>query len=100
MAEYNSQSIDIDLEDMFNGLSQEDQMEYLADMFGNLPGEEERADVVKDNISYLEDDTVIDIIADAFVDLSSSDRQETAERIVDTLTPAQREALVKYIEEV
>lgn len=85
---------------MFNGLSQEDQMEYLADMFGNLPGEEERADVVKDNISYLEDDTVIDIIADAFVDLSSSDRQETAERIVDTLTPAQREALVKYIEEV
>ena len=50
MAEYNNQSIDIDLEDMFNNLSDEDQEEFLVDMFRNLPGEEERADVVKDNV--------------------------------------------------
>lgn len=47
MAEYNNQSIDIDLEDMFNNLLDEDQEEFLVDMFRNLPGEEERADVVK-----------------------------------------------------
>lgn len=47
MAEYNNQSIDIDLEDMFNNLSDKDQEEFLVDMFRNLPGEEERADVVK-----------------------------------------------------
>lgn len=41
MAEYNNQSIDIDLEEMFNGLSKEDQEEFLVDMFRNLPGEEE-----------------------------------------------------------
>lgn len=46
MAEYNNQSIDIDLEDMFNNLSDKDQKEFLVDMFRNLPGEEERADVV------------------------------------------------------
>lgn len=44
MAEYNNQSIDIDLEDMFNNLSDKDQEEFLVDMFRNLPGEEERAD--------------------------------------------------------
>lgn len=52
MAEYNNQSIDIDLEDMFNNLSDKDQEEFLVDMFRNLPGEEERADVVKDNMWY------------------------------------------------
>lgn len=50
MAEYNNQSIDIDLEDMFNNLSDKDQEEFLVDMFRNLPGEEERADVIKDNM--------------------------------------------------
>lgn len=29
MAEYNNQSIDIDLEEMFNGLSNEDKEEFL-----------------------------------------------------------------------
>ena len=64
MAEYNNQSIDIDLEEMFNNLSDKDQEEFLVDMFRNLPGEEERADVVKDNMWYLEDDTAADIITD------------------------------------
>ena len=40
MAEYNNQSIDIDLEEMFNGLSDEDQEEFLVDMFQNLSEEE------------------------------------------------------------
>ena len=53
MAEYNNQSIDIDLEDIFNNLSDKGQEEFLVDMFRNLPGEEERADVVKDNMWYL-----------------------------------------------
>lgn len=97
MAEYNNLSIDIDLEDMFDGLSQKDQMEYLVDMFGNLPGEEERADVVKENIWYLEDDTVIDIITDTFDSMNSSDQKEIAERIADVMTPEQREALIDYI---
>lgn len=97
MAEYNSQSIDIDLEEMFNGLSYEDQEEFLVDMFRNLPGEEERADVVKENIWYLEADTTVDIIEDAFNALNSSSKQEAAERIADALTPAQAEELIQYI---
>ena len=48
MAEYNNQSIDIDLEDMFNSLSDKDQEEFLVDMFSNLPGEEERAVEIDD----------------------------------------------------
>lgn len=97
MAEYNSQSIDIDLEEMFNNLSDKDQEEFLVDMFRNLPGEEERADVVKDNISYLDDDTVIDIVADTFESMDFMDRQTTAERIVDVMTDRQREALAEFI---
>lgn len=50
MAEYNNQSIDIDLEDMFNNLSDKDQEEFLVDMFRNLPGEEERADIIHPQI--------------------------------------------------
>ena len=46
MAEYNNQSIDIDLEEIFNGLPDEDQKESLVDMFQNLE-EENRKNVVK-----------------------------------------------------
>lgn len=99
MAEYNNQSIDIDLEEMFNNLSDKDQEEFLVDMFRNLPGEEERADVVKDNMWYLEDDTAADIITDTFERMSSSDQKEIAERIADALTPAQSEELINYIQE-
>jgi DNA-directed RNA polymerase specialized sigma24 family protein len=99
MAEYNNQSIDIDLEEMFNGLSDEDQEEFLVDMFQNLSVEETRKNVVKDNIWYLDADSTIEIIEDAFNTLNSSSRQEAAERIADALTPEQREALVEYIKE-
>ena len=99
MAEYNNQSIDIDLEEMFNGLSDEDQEEFLVDMFKNLSVEETRKNVVKDNIWYLDADSTIEIIEDAFNTLNSSSRQEAAERIADALTPEQREALVEYIKE-
>lgn len=99
MAEYNNRSIDIDLEEMFNGLSDEDQEEFLVDMFQNLSVEETRKNVVKDNIWYLDADSTIEIIEDAFNTLNSSSRQEAAERIADALTPEQREALVEYIKE-
>ena len=99
MAEYNNQSIDIDLEEMFNGLSDEDQEEFLVDMFQNLSVEETRKNVVNDNIWYLDADSTVDIIEDAFIALNSSSRQEAAERIVDAMTPEQREALVEYIKE-
>ena len=97
MAEYNNQSIDIDLEEMFNGLSDEDQEEFLVDMFQNLSEEETRKNVVKDNIWYLDADSTVEIIEDAFNTLNRSSRQEAAERIADALTPVQREALVVYI---
>lgn len=99
MAEYNNQSIDIDLEDMFNNLSDKDQEEFLVDMFQNLSVEETRKNVVKDNIWYLDADSTIEIIEDAFNTLNSSSRQEAAERIADALTPEQRKALVEYIKE-
>ena len=99
MAEYNNQSIDIDLEEMFNGLSDEDQEEFLVDMFQNLSEEETRKNVVKDNIWYLDADSTVEIIEDAYNTLNSSSRQEAAERIVDAMTPEQLEALVEYIKE-
>ena len=99
MAEYNNQSIDIDLEEMFNGLSNKGQEEFLVDMFQNLSEEETRKNVVKDNIWYLDADSTVEIIEDAFNSLNSSSRQEAAERIADVLTPEQREALVEYIKE-
>ena len=99
MAEYNNQSIDIDLEEMFNGLSDEDQEEFLVDMFQNLSEEENRKNVVKDNIWDLDADSTVEIIEDAFNSLNSSSGQEAAERIADALTPEQREALVEYIKE-
>lgn len=95
MAEYNNQSIDIDLEDMFDNLSDKDQEEFLVDMFTNLPNEEARMNVVKDNMWYLEDDTTADIITDTFWKMDSSDQKEIAERIADAMTPEQREALIE-----
>lgn len=97
MADYNSQSIDIDLEEMFNNLSDEDQEEFLTDMFRNLSDEDIRKNVVKDNMFNLDNDTTIDIIANAFWSMSSSDQKDTAERIADVMTPEQREAFIEYI---
>lgn len=84
---------------MFNGLSDEDQEEFLVDMFQNLSAEETRKNVVNDNIWYLDADSTVDIIEDAFIALNSSSRQEAAERIADAMTPEQREALAEYIKE-
>lgn len=76
MAEYNNQSIDIDLEEMFDNLSDKDQVEFLVDMFTNLPDEGTRMDVVKEHIWYLDDDTVADIITDTFWKMNSSDQKK------------------------
>lgn len=97
MEEYNNQSIDIDLEEMFDNLSDKDQVEFLVDMFTNLPDEGTRMDVVKEHIWYLDDDTVADIITDTFWKMDSSDQKDIAERIADVMTPEQREALIDYI---
>lgn len=99
MADYNSQSIDIDLEEMFNNLSDKGQEEFLVDMFRNLSDEDIRKNVVEDNISYLDNDKAIDIIVQAFESMDFMDRQTTAERIVDVMTDRQREALAEYIKE-
>ncbi len=99
MSEYNNQSIDIDLEEMFDNLSDKDQVEFLVDMFTNLPDEGTRMDVVKEHIWYLDDDTVADIITDTFWKMDSSDQKDIAERIADVMTPEQREALIEYIKE-
>lgn len=100
MAEYNNQIIDIDLEEMFNGLSNKGQEEFLIDMFRNLFDEDSRFNVANDNMSYLEYDTVVDIVVNAFENMDFMDRQTTAERIVDAMTDRQREALAEYIKEV
>lgn len=97
MAEYNNQSIDIDLEEIFNGLSNEDQEEFLIDMFTNLQDEGARKKVVKDNMWYLDEDTADDIIIDTFWTMNSSQQKDIAERIADIMTPEQREALIDYI---
>lgn len=97
MAEYNNQSIDIDLEEMFDNLSDKDQVEFLVDMFMNLPGAEERKNVAKENMWYLEDDDAADIITDTFWSMDSSNQEEIVERIADVMTPEQREALIEYI---
>jgi hypothetical protein len=97
MADYNSQSIDIDLEEMFNGLSENDQVEYLTDIFDNLSDEDTQKDVLETNLLLLGDETTIDIIVNAFWSMSSSDQKDTAERIADVMTPGQREALIEYI---
>lgn len=97
MEEYNNLSIDIDLEDMFDNLSEDGQEKFLIDMFINLPGEEERKNVVKDNMYYLDEDTTADVITETFWTMSSSYQKEVAERIADVMTPEQREALIEYI---
>lgn len=51
------------------------------------------------NLTLLDDDTTIDIIVYAFGIMDDSNRQEAAERIVDVMTPEQREALIEYIKE-
>lgn len=98
MAEYNNQSIDIDLEEMFNGLSEEDQEEFLVDMFQNLSDEDSRKRVVGDNIWYLEIDNTVDIIVQAFDSLDVNGQKDAAERIADALTPEQLEELEEFIE--
>lgn len=95
MAEYNNQSIDIDLEEIFNGLSGEDQEEFLIDMFSNLTDEGARKNVAKENMWYLDYDTTADIITDTFWSMDSSNQKETAERIADVMTPEQRKALIE-----
>ena len=100
MAEYNNQSIDIDLEEMFNGLSNKCQEEFLIDMFSNLYDEDSRYNVVNENMKYLEYDTAADIIVDTFESMSSYDKKDIAERIADALTPEQREELIEHMKEV
>lgn len=97
MAEYNNQGIDIDLEEMFNGLSNKGQEEFLLDMFSNLYDEDSRSNVVNGNMQNLEYDTAADIIIDTFESMSSYDKKDIAERIADALTPEQREELVEHI---
>lgn len=100
MAEYNNQSIDIDLEKMFNNLSENDQFEYLTDMFDNLSDGDTQKDVLETNLVLLDDEIIIDIIVNAFKRLDDSDRRDCAERIADAMTPEQREALIEYIKEI
>lgn len=99
MAEYNNQSIDIDLEEMFNGLSNKGQEEFLIDMFSNLYDEDSRCNVVNDNMQNLEYDTAAEIIIDTFESLDSYNKTDIAERIADALTSEQREELIQYIKE-
>ena len=99
MAEYNNQSIDIDLEEMFNGLSNKCQEEFLIDMFSNLYDEDSKCNVVNGNLQNLEYDTAADIIIDTFESLDSYNKKDIAERIADALTPEQREELIEHIKE-
>ena len=100
MAEYNNQSIDIDLEEIFNGLSNKGQEEFLVDMFRNLFDEDSRYNVVNDNMLYLEYDTAADIIFNTFESMSSYYKKDIAERIADALTPEQRKELIEHMKEV
>ena len=99
MAEYNNQSIDIDLEEMFNCLSNKGQEEFLIDMFSNLYDEDSKCNVVNDNMQNLEYDTAADIIIETFESLDSYNKKDIAERIADALTPEQREELIEHIKE-
>lgn len=97
MADYNFQGIDIDLEEVFDNYRKKDQVEFMTDMFDNLPNGDTQKDVLETRLFLFDDETIIDIITDAFESISSSNRLETAERIADALTPEQREALIEYI---
>lgn len=98
MAEYNNLSIDIDLEDMFDNLSEDGQEEFLIGMFDHLPDGDSQKDVIETNLINFDDDEAIsDIITDTFWSMNSSNQKEIAERIADVMTPEQREALIEYI---
>ena len=99
MAEYNNQSIDIDLEEMFDGLSNKGQEEFLIDMFRGLFDDDSRYNVVNDNMLYLEYDTAADIIINTFESMDSYNKKDIAERIADALTSEQREELIQHIKE-
>lgn len=99
MAEYNNQSIDIDLEEMFNGLSNKGQEEFLIDMFSNLYDEDSKCNVINDNLQNLEYDTAAEIIIDTFESLDSYNKKDIAERIADALTPEQRDELIEHMKE-
>lgn len=99
MAEYNSQSIDIDLEKMFNGLSNKGKEEFLINMFSNLYDEDSRSNVVKSDMWYLDNDNAADIIVQAFESLDVNRQNDAAERIADILTPEQRKELIEHIKE-
>lgn len=99
MAEYNSQSIDIDLEKMFNGLSNKGKEGFLIDMFSKLFDEDSKSNVVNGNMLHLENNTVVNIITKTFWRMNSSVKKEIAERIADILTPEQRKELINYMQE-
>ena len=99
MAEYNSQSIDIDLEKMFNGLSNKGKEGFLIDMFSKLFDEDSKSNVINGNMLHLENNTVVNIITKTFWRMNSSVKKEIAERIADILTPEQRNELVEHMKE-
>lgn len=99
MAEYNNQSIDIDLEKMFNGLSNKGKEGFLIDMFSKLFDEDSKSNVINGNMLHLENNTVVNIITKTFWRMNSSVKKEIAERIADILTPEQRKELVEYMKE-
>lgn len=100
MAEYNNQSIDIDLEEMFNGLSNKGKEEFLINMFSKLFDEDSKSNVVNSNMLHLGNDSVVCIITKTFWRMNRSEKKEVAERIADIQTPEQRKELVEYIKEV
>lgn len=99
MAEYNTQSIDIDLEEMFNGLSNKGKEGFLIDMFSKLFDEDSKSNVVNGNMLHLENNTVVNIITKTFWRMNSSVKKEIVERIADILTPEQRKELIEYMKE-
>lgn len=76
MAEYNTQSIDIDLEEMFNGLSKEDQEEFLVDMFQNLSDEDSRKSVVGDISGILKSTILSTSLCKHSIAWTSTDRKK------------------------
>ena len=99
MSDYNSQSIDIDLEEMFNNLSDSDQEEFLIDMFADLTSEETKRNVMSENMWYLRDDTAIDIITETFDNMKPTSRETLSKGIIDAMTSEEIKTLVNYIKE-
>lgn len=98
MAAYNSQSIDIDLEEMFKNLSDSDQEDFLIDMFADLT-EESKRNVMSENMWYLCDDTAIDIITETFDTMKPTSRETLSKGIIDAMTSEEIKTLVNYIKE-